>query len=231
MVFHSSLVGFMFVTLGWSQLVNGVGFTTSFDNWILELLFDNRFFNETLAIGGIYTPESLSAIELLFDGSQAAFPELMLGLVPGVIGSGLLILLMGAFLVYKKAINYIVPVTIIGSFLVTALIIGLVKGEDVTFPLYHLFTGGLLYVVVFVSTDPITTPIPFKGKLIFGVMVGALTMIIRNGIKFQDGSLMEPIIYAMLFMMMLTPMLNEVFKAKKKVVKKPPVNKIAKGGV
>ena len=26
-------------------------------------------------------------------------------------------------------------------------------------------------------------------------------------------------------------MLNEVFKAKKKVVKKPPVNKIAKGGV
>lgn len=223
MVFHTSLVGFMLVTEGWGQLVDGANFVTAFDNFILELLFDNKFFNETLSIVTIAEPGAQSAISLFLEGKGYGIAEVALGLAPGVIGSGIVILGMFAFLVFKKAINPTLPLIIMGSFLVTSFIIGLAQGQELIFPLYHLFTGGLLYVIVFVATDPITTPIPMKGKIIFGIVVGALTMFIRNGLKFEDGTITQPIIYATLFMMMLTPMLNEVFKAKKKVVKKPVV--------
>lgn len=60
---------------------------------------------------------------------------------------------------------------------------------------------------MFVSTDPITTPVDARGKVIFGVVVGALTIIIRNAGKYPEG-----IFFAILFMMMLTPMINQSFK-------------------
>ena len=40
MVFHSSLVGVMFVTMGWRQLVSGVAFSPAFDNDLIKLIFD-----------------------------------------------------------------------------------------------------------------------------------------------------------------------------------------------
>lgn len=220
MVFHSSLVGVMFVTRGWPSLGNSVNFSKSFDHDILSLLFDNKFFNETLSIGSIFDPASYQTIlEKLGAGQAVDFLDILLGTVPGIVGSGLVILLVFAFLVYKKAVDWVAPVSLILSFLITGLIIGLVNGENIMFPIYHLFSGSLLFIVVFVVTDPITTPIPKSGKVVFGVIAGALTMFIRNGTAFEEG-----IVFAVLFMMMLTPMLNAELK-KKPAPRKIPVKK------
>ncbi len=102
-------------------------------------------------------------------------------------------------------------------FLITAAIIALVNDYDLVFPLYQLFSGSFLFVLIFVVTDPITTPIPTKGKIIFGIVAGALTMFIRQGVQYEEG-----VIFAVLFMNMLTPLLNQSFKAKKVVKKAPP---------
>jgi electron transport complex protein RnfD len=142
---------------------------------------------------------------------------MFIGVTPKVIGSGLVLSIMFIFFLVKKTVNYITPVVSIASFIVTAVIIALANGYEMLFVLDHLFAGAFLYVVVFITTDPITTPIPTKGKIIFGIIVGALTMIIRVSGKYDEG-----VIFAVLFMNMLTPMLNEIFKAKKKVVKKAP---------
>ena len=226
MVFHTSLVGVMFVTLGWQQLVDGVGFITSFDNYLLTLLFDNNFFNNTLAIGGIFDPNNYtSALGMLANGDMYDFLDVFLGLTPGIVGNGIVLLAIFAFLLYKKAVNYIVPVTLLSSFFVTALIIGLVNGEGIMYPIYHLFTGSLLFVTIFVSTDPITTPVPTKGKILFGIIAGALAMFIRNGVKFEEG-----IIFAVLFMSMLTPMINTEMKKKKKPIPKKDPKPVVKAG-
>ena len=221
MVFHSSLVGVLFVTLGWTQLVGSVEFMTSFDNYVIDLIFNNSFFNDTLSIGGIYDPANMtSSLGMLLNNDMYSLGDLFLGIVPGVVGSALVLLGILGYLIYKKAINYITPAVTIGSFLVTALIIGLVNDYDISFSIYQLFSGAFLFVVIFVITDPITTPIPLKGKIIFGVVVGALTMFIRQGDAYEEG-----IIFATLFMNMLTPMLNQSFKAKKPV-KKPAPKKV-----
>ena len=60
---------------------------------------------------------------------------------------------------------------------------------------------------------------PLKGKIIYGVIAGALAMFIRNGIKYEEG-----IIFGVLFMSMLTPMINQ--ELKKKPVKKTPPKKV-----
>ncbi|QMS84292.1 RnfABCDGE type electron transport complex subunit D [Candidatus Xianfuyuplasma coldseepsis] len=214
MVFHSSLVGVIVVTLGWSQIVDGVAFMTSFDNYILELLFDNSFFNNTLAIGGNYDPATAAnALAALTDETVPfyAIGELFVGLNPGVVGSALVLLLMFVYFVVKKVIDWKIPVIATATFVLTAWIVGLVQQQELVYPLYHLFSGSFLFVAIFVMTDPITTPMPFKGKIVFGVVVGALTVFIRLAGTHEEG-----VIFAVLFMSMLTPLLNEVFKEKRK---------------
>ncbi len=218
MVFHTSLVGVLFVTLGWTQLVDGVAFMTSFDNYLLELIFDNDFFNNTLSIGGLYDPSNYTtSLGMLLNNDMYSFFDVFHGIVPGIIAPGAVLILIFGFLLYKKAINWITPVTMLGTFLVTAFIIGLLNGYDPIYPLYQLFSGSFLFVLIFVVTDPITTPIPTKGKIIFGLVAGALTMFIRQGVKYEEG-----VIFAVLFMNMLTPLLNQSLKAKKPVKKAPP---------
>jgi len=217
-VFQSSLVGVLFVTLGWPQLVDSVSFMTSFDNYLIDLVFNNDFFNNTLSIGGIYDPDNMtSSLGMLLNGDMYPFNEVLLGLTPGVITSGIVLLLMFGYFVYKKTINWIIPFTMIVSFLIVSIIFGIYNNESGIYSLYHLFSGSFLFVAIFAASDPITTPIPTTGKIIFGVMAGAITVFIRNGVKYEEG-----VIFAVLFMNMLTPMLNETLKTKKKPVKKVP---------
>ena len=217
MVFHTSLVGVMLVTYGWTGLAVSADFVTSYDNYLLQLIFDNAFFNNTLSIGSLFDPATYSsAISLIGTPEMYSFNDVFLGIVPGIIGSGLVLVLIAIFLVYKKAINWITPTALIGSFLLTAHIVGLVQGEDIMYPIYHLFTGAFLFVAIFVTTDPITTPIPTAGKIVFGVVAGALTVLIRIGGEYNEG-----VFFAVLFMSMLTPMLNVELGKKKKVKKAP----------
>ncbi len=223
-IFNSGLVGVIFVTEGWSQLVSGVSFSTGFDNYVLTLLFDNSFFNDTLSIGNIFNPDNyVTALEAIKDGSMYNLGDVMLGIVPGVTVSAALLMVVGGYLLFKKAIDWKLPVIILGSFTITAFIIGIVQNQEPLFAIYHIMSGSFLFVLLFVATDPITTPIDIKGKLIFGIIAGALAMFIRNGIKYEEG-----IIFGVMFMMMLTPMLNQTFSAKKKKpIKKAPVQKEA----
>jgi electron transport complex protein RnfD len=211
MVFYSPLVGYLFVTLGWTGLATNEVFVNSFDTFIFELIFDNKFFNEILSIGSVYTPGAGSALSQIMAGTSYELLDLFLGLTPGIVGNGAVLLAVFVFLLVKKAINWVTPVTLLGSFLITAFVIGLAQEQSITFALEHLFSGAFLFVLVFAVTDYITTPIPTLGKVIYGVIAGALAMFIRIGGTYEEG-----IIFAVLFMSMLTPLLNTELKKKKK---------------
>lgn len=196
MVFHSSLVGYLFVTLGWTGLAVDHVFINSFFNNILKFLFDNDFFNVTIGVNQLFTQTSIESIYMYSLGG--------------------LILLMFAYLIYKKAINYIAPISFLGMFLVLSFVVGIWNGFESLFAVEQLFTGILLLVVVFVVSNPITTPIPTAGKVIYGLLAAVLTVFIRLGGTYSEG-----VVFGVLFMSMLTPMLN-VELGKKKVPKKDP---------
>lgn len=46
-------------------------------------------------------------------------------------------------------------------------------------PLWHLCTGGLAFGMVFMATDPVSAAMTDKGRWIYGILIGMMTIIVR----------------------------------------------------
>lgn len=141
--------------------------------------------------------------------------DLFLGYKAGCIGEiSVFLLLVGAiFLIYKKIITLDIPLSYIITSILFAWIFGGVKLGLGYFHgdwLFHLLTGGLILGAFFMATDMVTTPITRKGRIIFGIGCGIITMLVR-----LFGGLPEGVSLSILFMNMLTPAIDKIF------VKKP----------
>jgi Na+-transporting NADH:ubiquinone oxidoreductase subunit B len=64
---------------------------------------------------------------------------------------------------------------------------------------WHLVLGGFAFGTVFMATDPVTACVTNSGRWVFGVLVGALTVIIRVvNLAFPEG-IMLAILFANIF--------------------------------
>ena len=110
--------------------------------------------------------------------------DLFLGNVGGCIGevSALAILIGGLFLIWKKVISPIIPVTFIATVFVLGLIWGGFDGA-----LFHILAGGLMLGAFFCATDYVTSPTLPLGKVIFGIGCGLFTMLIRIFASYPEG--------------------------------------------
>jgi electron transport complex protein RnfD len=70
-------------------------------------------------------------------------------------------------------------------------------------PIFHMMAGGLILGAFFMATDMVTTPITRKGKIIFAVSAGALTVLIR-----LVGGYPEGVCYSILLMNCVTPLID-----------------------
>ena len=138
-------------------------------------------------------------------GSQSElYRSLFLGFRNGSIGETCVILLVlgGLYLIYKRYIDWVVPVTMIASVGILTWIFGpqgLMSGD----PLFHMMAGGLIIGAFFMATDMVTTPITRKGKLIFAAGAGAITVLIR-----LVGGYPEGVCYSILLMNCVTPLID-----------------------
>lgn len=105
----------------------------------------------------------------------------ILGFIPGALGEtcGLLIILAFIYLLARKAITWIVPVFYVGTVFVISLIIMFINGYGIWYPLFQIFSGGLLFGAVFMATEPVTTPRSPNGKAIYGILLGLFTLLFR----------------------------------------------------
>ena len=116
--------------------------------------------------------------------------------------NGLATILLGfAYLVATKTIQATIPVTIVATvFILTTLNTG-----DPYAALIECMSGGLLFGSVFMATDYVTSPFTLKGKLIYGVALGIVTFAIRYW-----GSYTEGVSFALLFMNLWVPYINDL---------------------
>ena len=103
------------------------------------------------------------------------------GFVPGAIGETCSILIVVAFfyLLLRKAITWIVPVFYVGTVFIISLIISLINGYGMWYPLFQVLSGGLLFGAVFMATEPVTTPRSPNGKAIYAIALGLFTLLFR----------------------------------------------------
>jgi Na+-transporting NADH:ubiquinone oxidoreductase subunit B len=148
-------------------------------------------------------------------GVLSSYFDLFFGNVSGSIGevSAFLIILSGIYLLTKKvAYKETVFSVIIGYFLTsgTLYLLGL---PQVPNPLWGLLAGGLLFGAVFMATDPITSPKTFEGRIVYGLLIGSITVIIRAFALFAGG-----IMFAILIANIFVPITDEAVKHLKKGV-------------
>lgn len=136
-----------------------------------------------LSEGGTYTPDYL---------------QLFLGNRGGSLGEtcALALLLGFIYLLARKVIAPTIPLIYVG----TVAVLSFFMGRDV---LVDLLCGGLLLGAIFMATDYTTSPITTKGKVIYAIGCGCITMLIRN-----FGSLPEGVSYAIVVMNILTPLIE-----------------------
>jgi electron transport complex protein RnfD len=116
--------------------------------------------------------------------------DLFLGLHGGCIGevSALLLLIGGVYLMIRKVISWHIPVSYLATVAVITLLFPSGGGFfDVNFMLTQLLSGGLVLGAVFMATDYVTSPVTARGRLIFGVGCGLLTVLFRYFSSYPEG--------------------------------------------
>ncbi len=69
---------------------------------------------------------------------------------------------------------------------------------------YHIVMGGFLFGIVFMATDPVSCSATDTGKLIYGFLIGALTVLIRvANPAYPEGAML-----AILFMNVMAPLID-----------------------
>ncbi|EQE87460.1 UNVERIFIED_CONTAM: Na+-transporting NADH:ubiquinone oxidoreductase subunit D [Clostridioides difficile] len=129
--------------------------------------------------------------------------DMMIGNIGGCIGetSAILLLLGGVYLMYKGIINYVIPVFYIATVFILTFLLG---GFNITFAIYQLFAGGLMLGGFFMLTDYTTSPMTKKGQIIYAVLAGLITTVIR-----MYGGYPEGVSYSILLVNCLAPLIDK----------------------
>ena len=137
------------------------------------------------------------------DPSKLSLLDLFMGVHGGVLGEtcALAIVLGLIYLVATKTISAAIPASYIGSMFIFYLI----STRSLHGALVGILYGGLLFGAVYMATDYVTSPFTLKGKLVYGVALGIVTFAIR-----EWGSYAEGVSFALLFMNLWVPYINDL---------------------
>lgn len=113
----------------------------------------------------------------------------LLGEKGGCLGeTSVVALLIGAvYLLLRRTITIHIPLAVLVSAFIFAAIAYLLNSEAYVQPFYHLLSGALLFGAFFIATDPVTAPLTVRGQWIFGILIGAFTMLVRIVGEYPEG--------------------------------------------
>ncbi len=137
------------------------------------------------------------------------YGQLLLGLIGGCIGevSAAALILGGLYLLWKKIISWHIPVSMVATVFAFSGILWLVDPAKYASPLFHILSGGVMLGAIYMATDYVSSPMTRKGMLIYGCLIGALTVIIR-----VFGAYPEGVSFAILIMNAFVPLINRYCK-------------------
>ncbi len=142
------------------------------------------------------------------ESSGVKLTDMLIGNIGGCIGetSAILIILGGVYLMYKGIINYVIPVFYIGTVFILMFILG---GFNINFIAYEMLAGGLMLGAFFMLTDYTTSPMTKKGQMIYAIIAGIITTVIR-----LYGGYPEGVSYSILLVNVMTPLIDKYTKDK-----------------
>ena len=160
-----------------------------------------------------------AATPLAHDTSTQSMGSLFFGHHAGSFGetSSFLLLLGGVFLLWRRVINYVIPLAVLLGILVPAAIAYTLAPNSFLPPMVHFFSGASFMAAFFIATDMVTSPASAKGQWLFGIGIGLLMFLIRSFGNYPEGAA-----FAVLIMNGTTPIIDHylrptVFGARRKL--------------
>lgn len=93
----------------------------------------------------------------------------------------------GLWMAYKKYLDWKISASVILASLLTATIFWYCNQSQYLNPIQQLLSGAIIFGAFFIATDPVTAATTPLGRILFGILVGVLTITIRNIGNFPDG--------------------------------------------
>lgn len=185
-VFNPALVGRAFVQASWPLAITTFSYDGRSGATVLDAMKRGLDMNSSLIESG------------------NMYLQAFVGKMGGCIGetSALALLIGGAYLIYKKQVDWEVPTIIIG----TVFVLTWIMGAD---PVMQILSGGLFLGAFFMATDMVTSPYTKKGKIIYAFLLGVLISMIR-----MKGGYPEGVAYSILIMNGVVPLINRYTKPK-----------------
>jgi len=224
-IFNPAMVGRAFLTASFGMLMTTWTVPATIDPAMHRISAENKPYARTQATpppiisdSTVHartqaTPLALSK-QAVKSGSASGLVNKQLramftGEIGGCLGetSALALLIGAAYLLLRRTINFHIPLAVLSSAFVFGSIAYLLNPDAYISPLAHLGCGGLLLCAFFIATDPVTAPLSTKGMWIFGVGVGAITMLIRIVGEYPEG-----VMFSILLMNAVTPLIDRLCK-------------------
>ena len=163
--------------------------------------FPAEFAGVSTGVDAVATATPLTALKA---GATVDVWKMFVGTTSGTIGeTSVIALLIGAiYLVAKKIISLRIPATYIITTILFVIIFG-GHGFDTTYILAHLCGGGLIFGAFFMATDYVTSPITPMGQIVFGIILGIITGVLR-----VFGGSAEGVSYAIIITNLLVPLIE-----------------------
>jgi Na(+)-translocating NADH:ubiquinone oxidoreductase B subunit len=198
-VFNPALVGRCFLALAYPKAMSS--------SWVEPgTNITGRLF-QYIDASNIDAMSSATPLALAKSGEYCSVSRLLLGNVSGSVGetSAIAIILGGVFLLLTGIANWRTVVSVLGSFSILAGILHYNQPEQFGPVAWHLCAGGLLFGAFFMTTDPVTGPTTNSGKWIYGIIIGCVTVLIRNFTAYVEG-----VTFAILLGNIVAPILDEI---------------------
>jgi electron transport complex protein RnfD len=140
--------------------------------------------------------------------------DLFIGNIGGSLGetSAMILILGGLYLLVRRIISWHIPVAYIGTVAIITFIFPTVPGINfsVDFMLSEILSGGLMLGAIFMATDYSTSPVTKKGKIIYGIGCGLLTVFLRYYSGYPEG-----VSYSILLMNILAFSIDKVTRPRR----------------
>ena len=163
------------------------------------------------ALGALAATNVQTGMSAITEGLQISWSQAFLGQTQGSMGeTSVLACLIGAAVLIVCGVGSwrIMAGVLIGALGLSALFCyGVESEKNAMFlmpPHWHLVVGGLAFGLVFMATDPVSAAMTETGKWIYGILIGAMTILIRV----VNPAFPEGIMLAILFGNVFAPLID-----------------------
>lgn len=187
-IFNPAILGRVFLLISFPQQMT---------SWPLPMVNRESYLDATTGatmLGqmkmGELSPENVDLMNIFIGNMGGSLGEM----------SAIALIIGGLYMLMRGIITWHIPVTMIGTVALFSLCMGIN-------PLVSVLSGGVLLGAIFMATDYVTSPMTRRGQVMYGMMIGLITMVIRLWGAYPEG-----VSFAILIMNGFTPLINKLIR-------------------